>query len=269
MYQKAIDSWWHPRGIPLHTDIEEWGTSLSTAEKHLLSRVMAFFASSNCVITDKATNSLSVEYSNLEAKFFFDLQTARYAPLPFSGSVGAYRLIRYSENIHAETYAHLLKNLIEDDRQRDDILNSSTMLSSVLEQNAWANKWLRRDYGSIGNRVTAMICVKGIFFQSMFAVLCWFRSQGKLPGLTRTNDLIMKDSAMHAYFGYHMLSLIEDRPGRDLTTKIVKEAVKIEVRFIESERILFMIVKLLVTRFQRPSISSSFLDLNWRASYNT
>lgn len=143
-----------------------------------------------------------------------------------------------SENIHAETYALLLQSLIQDERQRRDILNSSSSTPSIADKNEWARRWIQRQTSSFGERLVAFACVEGIFFQSSFAIIYWFKQKGKMPGLSHSNDLISRDEALHTEFACLMLSHLEEAPPSEIVaTTIVREAVSIEVRFIQGESI--------------------------------
>lgn len=131
-------------------------------------------------------------------------------------------------------FALLIKNQIKDDRLRDDILNSSVMLAGVREQDDWAKRWLRRENLPLGQRLAALACAKGIFFQSAFAVMHWFKHRGRLPGFTRANELITRDTILHADFACVSLGIVEELPAEEIVVKMVREAVKIESRFIQS-----------------------------------
>ena len=75
LYQRASEFYWHPREISLGSDAEDWSTVLNAEERHLLSRILAFLGTANGIVTDKVVDTFSLEFSILEAKFFFDLQT--------------------------------------------------------------------------------------------------------------------------------------------------------------------------------------------------
>ncbi|KAJ3548461.1 hypothetical protein NMY22_g1247 [Coprinellus aureogranulatus] len=214
MYQRARDSFWLPREIRLHEDVSQWATILTQTEKHLLSRILAFFATADGIVADNIVERFTQETEIMEAKFFYGFQAMM-------------------ENIHAKTYAMLIQNLIPDERQRHDILRASFAIPSVADKNEWAKRWLRRETSSFAERLIAFACVEGIFFQSSFAVIFWFKRQGKMPGLADSNDLISRDEALHTEFACLMLKRLDDRPTEEVATKIVREAVNIEKRFVE------------------------------------
>lgn len=144
-------------------------------------------------------------------------------------------LVPSRENIHAETYSLLLETLVPNDDQRREILQASSNVASVADKNEWARRWLHRETSTFGERLIAFACVEGIFFQSSFAVIYWFKRKGKMPGLTHSNDLIARDEAMHTEFACLMLEYVHERPSEDVASKIVREAVKIECRFVRGK----------------------------------
>lgn len=74
MYQQARESYWLPREINLSVDTVEWSTSLSFGEKHVLSRILAFFATADGIVADNVVLRFSQETDIMEAKYFYGFQ---------------------------------------------------------------------------------------------------------------------------------------------------------------------------------------------------
>lgn len=79
MYQQARESFWLPREINLSIDAVEWATLLSESEKHVLSRILAFFATADGIVADNIVERFSKEVNILEAKYFYEFQTMMWA----------------------------------------------------------------------------------------------------------------------------------------------------------------------------------------------
>lgn len=74
MYQKARESFWLPREISLTADVAEWSTVLTQGEKHVLSRILAFFATADGIVADNLVERFSQETTIMEAKYFYGFQ---------------------------------------------------------------------------------------------------------------------------------------------------------------------------------------------------
>lgn len=135
------------------------------------------------------------------------------------------------ENIHAETYDVLLQTFLPHDVSKIEILEAALQVSTVGLKNAWARRWMDVADRPFAERLVAFACVEGIFFSSSFAVIFWFKSKGKLPGLTFSNDLISRDEGLHTEFACLLLKHLPERPSQDVVHTIVGEAVKIETKF--------------------------------------
>lgn len=74
MYQRARESFWLPREINLNADVVEWTTRLTDPEKHVLSRILAFFATADGIVADNLVERFSQETRIMEAKYFYGFQ---------------------------------------------------------------------------------------------------------------------------------------------------------------------------------------------------
>ena len=74
MYQQARESYWLPREINLKTDVVEWGNELTEGERHVLSRILTFFATADGIVADNLVERFCQETNILEAKYFYGFQ---------------------------------------------------------------------------------------------------------------------------------------------------------------------------------------------------
>lgn len=140
-----------------------------------------------------------------------------------------------SENIHAETYALLLHNLLPNPSERNLVLKATSGVASIAAKNLWARKWLLDRDRSFKERLVVFACVEGIFFSSSFAVIYWFKTRNLMPGLCHSNDLISRDEGLHTDFACALLQHMGDRPSSDVVQDIVTAAVETELNFVKGE----------------------------------
>ncbi len=79
--------------VDLSGDICHWDEALTSAEKKLLSNVLAFFASSDSIINDKLVTRFYADVPIAEARFFYSFQAM-------------------IENVYSEMYSLLIDTFI-------------------------------------------------------------------------------------------------------------------------------------------------------------
>ena len=108
-------------------------------------------------------------------------------------------------------------------------------IPTVMEKAKWALKWMNDEDSPFAQRLVAFAAVEGIFFSGSFAAIFWLKKRGLMPGLTFSNELICRDEGMHTDFACLLFSHLRNRPAMKTVKSIVKEAVEIEIRFMEGE----------------------------------
>lgn len=71
---------------------------------------------------------------------------------------------------------------------------------SVKNKMEWCLNWFNQNAHSFSVQVIVFAIVEGVFFSSLFATIFWVHSQGILPGLCHSNELIMCDEGLHMEF---------------------------------------------------------------------
>ncbi|KAH7865841.1 hypothetical protein Vadar_011908 [Vaccinium darrowii] len=105
-------------------DIQQWD-SLSVSEKHFISHMLAFFATSDGIVLE-----------NLAARFLTDVQITEARAL--------YGFQLAMENIHSEMYSLLLETYIKDTREKHRLFNAIENILCVAEKAKWALEWIQR-----------------------------------------------------------------------------------------------------------------------------
>ncbi|KAJ3522410.1 hypothetical protein NMY22_g11903 [Coprinellus aureogranulatus] len=214
LYQEAKNRFWLPQEVKYDVDALEWTTILTDDERHLLSRILAFLAAAHSPVDGNIIHRFYTDVKMFEAKYFYDLQIA-------------------AQNIHAECLSRALESVVKDRRQRFEVLNLCVMHGNLAEHTRWVRKWLQRSAVTYGERLVAYACSKAIFFRSSFAVMESMQVRGIMPGLRQLAERMVRDTTLHGEFACLVWKHREDIPLPSIVHKMVGEAVKIEIKFIE------------------------------------
>lgn len=212
MYKRSIDSFWHTGEISLAQDLNDWN-KLSDDERQFIKMILAFFSSSDALVTDNLGTRFMNEVQPSEARAFYAFQIA-------------------IETIHSEMYSILIETYIKDSAEKKTLFQATQNYPCITKKFNWAKKWLDDDESNFATRLVAFAIVEGLFFSSSFAAIYWIKKRGLMPGLTFSNELISRDEALHTEFAVLLYSKIQHRLSSDQIYTIMKEAVDIEKEFI-------------------------------------
>jgi len=212
MYKRSIDSFWHTGEISLAQDLNDWQT-LNHDEQQFIKMILAFFSSSDALVTDNLGTRFMSEVQPSEARAFYAFQIA-------------------IETIHSEMYSILIDTYIKDSNEKTKLFQATQNYPCISKKFNWAQKWLDDKNSNFATRLVAFALVEGLFFSSSFAAIYWIKKRGLMPGLTFSNELISRDEALHTEFAILLYSKIENRLSQTQIYDIVKEAVEIEKEFI-------------------------------------
>jgi len=213
-YKEAQSLYWSAEEMDLSADLNDWNNKLTDNERYYIKHILAFFASSDGIVSENLVERFYSEIQYAEAKCF----------LAFQLSI---------ETVHGEVYSLLIDTYIKDREEKLRLFQGNDTIPCIKKKADWALKWIASPSASFASRLVAFACVEGIFFSSAFASIFWLRSRGLLPGLSFANDLIARDEAQHCQFAALVYRSHVDY-GK-LTTEevhaIVKEATDIEIEF--------------------------------------
>jgi ribonucleoside-diphosphate reductase subunit M2 len=212
MYKKHVDCFWRPEEIDLIKDIGHWAT-LSVDEKHFISMILAFFASSDGIVLENLAVRFMSEVQLAEARAFYGFQIAM-------------------ENIHSHTYSLLIDTFIKNEEEKHRLFHSIDNFPCIKKKADWAQKWINDKKSSFATRLVAFACIEGIFFSGAFCSIFWLKTKGLLPGLCFSNELISRDEALHTEFAILLYSRLNNKISKKKVTEIIKNAVEIEIEFI-------------------------------------
>ncbi|KAG1512479.1 hypothetical protein G6F46_011848 [Rhizopus delemar] len=181
-------------------------------ERFFISRVLAFFASSDGIVNENLVQNFCDEVKIPEAKCFYGFQIM-------------------IENIHSETYSLLIDTYIKDDEEKEMLFSAIDTIPCIKRKADWAFKWISAN-DSFAERLVAFAAVEGIFFSGSFASIFWLKKRGLMPGLTFSNELICRDEGLHTDFACLLFTHIRKQPSQQRVKDIIMEAVGIEQEFL-------------------------------------
>ena len=212
MYKKHVDCFWRPEEIDLVKDMTHWKI-LNDDEKHFISMILAFFASSDGIVLENLAVRFMSEVKLAEARAFYGFQIAM-------------------ENIHSHTYSLLIDTLIKDTEEKNKLFYSIENFPCIQKKAEWAQKWINDKKSNFATRLVAFACIEGIFFSGAFCSIFWLKTRGLMDGLCFSNELISRDEALHTEFAILLYSRLTHRLSKKKIIEIVKNAVEIEIEFI-------------------------------------
>jgi ribonucleoside-diphosphate reductase subunit M2 len=213
MYKKAEASFWTAEEVDLGEDTKHW-ISLNDNERHFISYVLAFFASSDGIVLE-----------NLGVRFMNDIQ------IPEARCFYGFQIMM--ENIHNELYSLLIDNYIKDQTVKLQLFKAIETIPIIKKKADWALTWISSTR-SFAERLIAFACIEGIFFSGSFCAIFWLKKRGLMPGLTFSNELISRDEGLHRDFACLIYSHLNNKLSNDTIVAIVRSAVDIEKEFVSS-----------------------------------
>jgi ribonucleoside-diphosphate reductase beta chain len=190
-YQEHQNSFWVAREIDLSLDKAELQQRkpdgsyvISECERHLLKKILCFFAAADFIVADNMTNFMQL-VKTPEAVMFYGFQVAM-------------------ENVHSETYARLIETFSVDREEQMEITGAVFTDPAVKAKMDWVAQWMDEKIPFV-KRLIAFAIVEGVFFSGSFCAIFWFKSKGKLlNGLCKSNEFIARDEGLHTRFATHL-----------------------------------------------------------------
>lgn len=211
-YQKAKASIWFDEEVDLGNDMKDWN-KMTHDEQHYVKHVLAFFASSDGIVTENLATRFMSEIQVPEARMFYGFQIM-------------------IENVHSHVYSLLIDTYIRDVQEKVKLFNAISTVPCVKKKAEWAMKWMSSTSSTFGERLVAFCAVEGIFFSGSFCAIFWLKKRNLLPGLCFSNELISRDEGLHCEFACLLICMLIHPPTTSVITQIIKEAVEIEKEFV-------------------------------------
>ena len=232
MYRDAIKNTWTVDEIDFSDDLVDLDRKLMPAEKHLIRRLVAFFATGDSIVANNLVRNLYGHINSPEARMYLSRQL-------------------YEEALHVQFYLSLLDNYIPDHAERAEAFAAIESIPSIRAKAEFCFKWM----DSVGddplrtpedrkrflmNLVCFAACIEGLFFFAAFAYVYFLRSKGLLNGLAAGTNWVFRDESMHMNFAFEVIrtvraeepELFDDELGQRIAD-MMAEAVDAEHQFAE------------------------------------
>jgi ribonucleotide reductase beta subunit family protein with ferritin-like domain len=213
MYKKHESTFWTAEELDLEADKKDFKEKLNDNERYFIKHVLAFFAASDAIVNENLVQNFMDEVQSAEARCFYGFQVM-------------------IENIHSETYALLIDNLIKDKKEKAELFNAIKTVPIIKKKAEWCFKWTDRDTASFAERLVAFAIVEGIFFSGSFCAVFWLKKRGILPGVTFSNQLISRDEGLHCDFACLLYSQLVRKLPQERVYEIMDSAVEMECEFV-------------------------------------
>lgn len=233
MYRDAIRNTWTVEEIDFSDDIVDLQRKLLPAEKHLISRLVAFFATGDSIVSNNLVLNLYKHINSPEARMYLSRQL-------------------YEEALHVQFYLTLLDNYIPDQDERRQAFAAIENIPSIAAKGEFCFRWIdsinsleelrtREDRKQfLLNLICFAACIEGLFFFAAFAYVYFLRSKGLLNGLASGTNWVFRDESCHMNFAFEVIDQVRreepDLFDEDLTrrvTEMMSEAVEVEYAFAE------------------------------------
>lgn len=207
--KKLQRSYWPAEEVNLSND--RWD-DLTVDQKWFISRVLAFFASSDAIVNENLCKRFIEDVKMPEAKYFYTFQMA-------------------NEMVHWEMYSLLIETYIKDAKEKEELFRAIETIPVIKKKAQWALKWIDSE-ATFAIRLIAFAIVEGIFFSGSFCAIFWLKKRGLMPGLCFSNELISRDEGLHCDFACLLFHELKLHVNESIIIAIIKEAVEIEKEFI-------------------------------------
>jgi ribonucleoside-diphosphate reductase beta chain len=233
MYKNAIKNTWTVEEVDFSMDVTDLRNKMTPAERHLISRLVAFFATGDSIVSNNLVLNLYKHINAPEARMYLSRQL-------------------FEEALHVQFYLTLLDTYIPDIAEREAAFAAVENIPSIKKKAEFCLKWIdtihdlerletkddRKKF--LLNLICFATCIEGLFFFAAFAYVYFLRSKGLLHGLASGTNWVFRDESCHMNFAFDVVKQVRkeeaDLFDESLTRQIVEmldEAVECEVQFAE------------------------------------
>jgi ribonucleoside-diphosphate reductase beta chain len=231
-FKDAIKNTWTVEEVDLHSDLADLA-SMSDAEKHLVSRLVAFFATGDTIVANNLVLNLYQHVNSPEGRLYLSRQL-------------------FEEAVHVQFYLNLLDTYVPDLDERAAAFAAVDNIPSIARKADFCFKWIdsvfdlrkletrehRRAF--LLNVICFAACIEGLFFYGAFAYVYFLRSRGVLQGLASGTNWVFRDESMHMAFAFDVVDQVRaeepelfDADMEQQVRDMLAEAVECEVQFAE------------------------------------
>ncbi len=218
MYKNAIKNTWTVDEIDFSTDLADLSLKMSEGDRHLINRLVAFFATGDSIVSNNLVLNLYKHINAPEARMYLSRQL-------------------YEEALHVQFYLTLLDTYVPDHEERAKAFAAIENIPSIKKKGDFCHRWIDsiNDLNELHTRedrqrfllnlICFAACIEGLFFFAAFAYVYFLRNRGLLHGLAAGTNWVFRDESGHMAFAFEVIRNIrEEEP--DLFDATLAERVK-------------------------------------------
>ncbi len=233
MYKDAIRNTWTVDEVDFSTDTGDLRYRMTDADRHLIQRLVAFFATGDSIVANNLVLNLYKHINAPEARLYLSRQL-------------------YEEALHVQFYLTLLDTYVPEPSQRAKAFAAVEKIPSIRQKAEFCLKWTdsiqnlqrlesradRKQF--LLNLITFAGAIEGLFFFAAFAYVYFLRSRGLLHGLAGGTNWVFRDESAHMAFAFEVVNTVRheepdlfDDELKAAVAKMMAEAVDCEMQFAE------------------------------------
>lgn len=231
-FRDAIKNTWTVEEVDLHADLADL-PGLTAAERHMVSRLVAFFATGDTIVANNLVLNLYQHVNSPEGRLYLSRQL-------------------FEEAVHIQFYLNLLDTYVPDEQERAEAFAAVENIPSIKRKAEFCFRWVdsifelrelrtREDRRAfLLNLICFAACIEGLFFYGAFAYVYYLRSRGLLHGLASGTNWVFRDESMHMAFAFDVVDTVRreepelfDETTAEQVSQMLAEAVDCETQFAE------------------------------------
>ncbi len=201
MYRAAIRNTWTVEEVDFASDVTDLRQKMSPAERHLIERLVAFFATGDSIVSNNLVLNLYKHLNAPEARMYLSRQL-------------------YEEALHVQFYLTLLDTYLPDPAARQAAFAAVDNIPSIAHKAAFCGRWIDsiRQLDALDtadkqrqfllNQICFAACIEGLFFFAAFAYVYFLRARGLLHGLAGGTNWVFRDESCHMAFAFAAIEVV-------------------------------------------------------------
>lgn len=233
MYKNGIKNTWTVDEVDFSTDLVDLNSKMTASEKHLIHRLVAFFATGDSIVANNLVLNLYKHINSPEARLYLSRQL-------------------YEEALHVQFYLTLLDTYIPHPDERAKAFAAVDNIPSIKKKADFCFKWMdsinelnelntpedKRKF--LMNLICFATCIEGMFFFAAFAYVYFLRSKGLLAGLASGTNWVFRDESMHMAFAMKVIETVRkedptlfNEQMEEMIVQMLEDAIDCEMTFAE------------------------------------
>lgn len=233
MYKNGIKNTWTVDEVDFSTDLVDLNSKMTESEKHLIHRLVAFFATGDSIVANNLVLNLYKHINSPEARLYLSRQL-------------------YEEALHVQFYLTLLDTYIPHPDERAKAFAAVDNIPSIKKKADFCFKWMdsinelnelntpeeKRKF--LMNLICFATCIEGMFFFAAFAYVYFLRSKGLLAGLASGTNWVFRDESMHMAFAMKVIETVRkedptlfNEQMEEMIVQMLEDAIDCEMTFAE------------------------------------